>query len=294
MKKVLQLTLALLCVGGIAWAEPLWQGQGRIALSSDGNEHDHDDWAATPLSLAMFAARGLQDHVVLYTYSDHVWGSGGFKGRGYEEMQTSAQEGKEVFGFDNTSFLPAVDDPEKAYDAMAAAINESSVDDPLFILAAGPMQVVGEGMKRADPGKRKFVTVISHSVWNNNHSDKPSKGEAKHTGWTWDEMKEEFGIGENAATFIKIADQNGGNNYPGLHTDRTKYDWIKTSPARDQPPYQPGSWDWLYSRLETCIKGNGKNFDPSDAGMVVFLLTGIEKTDPSMVREIMENPVATR
>ncbi|NBD37106.1 MAG: hypothetical protein GVY10_00875 [Verrucomicrobia bacterium] len=37
-------------------AEPLWQGQGRIALSSDGNEHDHDDWGATALTLALLAA----------------------------------------------------------------------------------------------------------------------------------------------------------------------------------------------------------------------------------------------
>ena len=54
---------------------PLWQGKGRIALSSDGNEHDHDDWAATPLSLALLSAAGLQDKLVLYTYSDHIWGS---------------------------------------------------------------------------------------------------------------------------------------------------------------------------------------------------------------------------
>lgn len=39
---------------------PLWQDKGRIVISSDGNEHDHDDWAATPLSLAIIAAKGLQ------------------------------------------------------------------------------------------------------------------------------------------------------------------------------------------------------------------------------------------
>jgi hypothetical protein len=55
--------------------------------------------------------------------------------------------------------------------------------------------------------------------------------------------------------------------------------------------YKPGAWDWLYSRQETCLKNEGKNFDPSDAGMIVFLLTGVEKTNPEMAREIMENPV---
>jgi len=37
---------------------PVWQGKGRIAISADGNEHDHDDWAATPLTLALLAASG--------------------------------------------------------------------------------------------------------------------------------------------------------------------------------------------------------------------------------------------
>ncbi|MFR9552558.1 MAG: transposase, partial [Rikenellaceae bacterium] len=75
----LKFTLAtLLTVAIIATSTaqtPLWNGKGRIAISSDGNEHDHDDWAATPLSLALIAAKGLQDKMVLYTYSDHVWGS---------------------------------------------------------------------------------------------------------------------------------------------------------------------------------------------------------------------------
>ena len=66
--------LAVLPAAG--WAQtPLWQGKGRIVVSADGNEHDHDDWAATPLSLALLAARGLQDKVPLYIYADHVWGS---------------------------------------------------------------------------------------------------------------------------------------------------------------------------------------------------------------------------
>lgn len=272
-------------------AVALWQGKGRIAISSDGNHHDHDDWAATPLSLALLAARGLQDKLVLYTYSDHVWGNGGYEGRGYEEMQISALEGKEQFGFQASEFITAVDEPEKAYNAMAAAINASSADNPLFIIGAGPMQVIGEGINRSDIGKRRYVTVISHSQWNNRHADHPGKDEAPHEGWTFEEMKESFAGEEGGnVTFVQILDQNGRAGYAGFNTDRAAFDWIKTSPARDRAPYKKGSWDWLYARQETCIKNNGKNFDPSDAGMVVFLLTGIEKTDPSMAREIMENP----
>jgi len=39
----------------------------------------------------------------------------------------------------------------------------------------------------------------------------------------------------------------------------------------------------------TCVKRG--DFDPSDAGMVVFMLTGIEKTSPELVKDIMENPI---
>jgi hypothetical protein len=58
--------LIFLSISTLEAQTPLWEGKGRIAISSDGNEQDHDDWAATPLSLALLAAAGLQDH---------IWGS---------------------------------------------------------------------------------------------------------------------------------------------------------------------------------------------------------------------------
>ena len=62
---------------------------GRIVISSDGNEHDHDDWAATPLSLALLAARNLQDSLTVYTFSDHIWGSNHEKSDGKKQMLIS-------------------------------------------------------------------------------------------------------------------------------------------------------------------------------------------------------------
>ena len=103
---------------------PLWQGKGRIAISSDGNEHDHDDWAATPLSLALLAAAGLQDQLVVYTYSDHIWGSNqGHRTsasglNSYQHMRESALGGGKWFGFDKTDFVCAVDNAEVAYRGM--------------------------------------------------------------------------------------------------------------------------------------------------------------------------------
>lgn len=297
----------LLVLGNVMAQQAPWQGKGRIAVSSDGNEYDHDDWAATPLTLAMLAARGLQDQLVLYTYSDHVWSSNQVHPNdhgmsAYEHMRISALGSKEWFGFENSKFICAVDHAETAYNAMRDVINESSADNPLFIIAAGPMQVVGEGINRSDVDKRQFVTVISHSKWNDNHGDTTHSQSTwdKHEGWTWDKMVEAFGSKRGGkVNFDHISDQNKGEDYLGLRCEIKHYDWIKSSPARYNPKYKRGAWDFLYSRLETCVKGVGKGekvvdstlyFDPSDAGIAIYLLTGTQKNSPEDVRKIMENP----
>ncbi|MFI3318417.1 MAG: hypothetical protein SNH88_04430 [Rikenellaceae bacterium] len=300
MKRLI-LALTLLASLPIS-AEPLWQGKGRIALSSDGNEHDHDDWAATPLTLALLAARGLQDKVVLYTYADHIWGSNLDKpnSRGksaYEHIQESALGAKEWFGYDKSEFICAVDDPERAYNAMAKVIDASTKKNPLIIIAAGPMQVVGEALNRSKKEARQYVTVISHSKWNNIHSDTPSPREKQHgkdvghTGWTFAEMEESFGTESGGgARFVQIIDQNGGDGYEGLAAPKADFDWIKSSSARSHSAYKEGSWDWLYSRIQLGLAQKGVLYDASDAGMAIFMLTGEERTNAEMAREIMENP----
>jgi hypothetical protein len=155
--------LVLMNISRINAQTPLWEGKGRIAISSDGNEHDHDDWAATPLSLALLAAAGLQDHLVLYTYSDHIWGSNQTHPtsesglNAYQHMRESALGGQEWFGFDRTRFVCAVDNAEVAYAAMRDEINKSSAENPLIIIAAGPMQVIGEAINMAKIDKRQSL-----------------------------------------------------------------------------------------------------------------------------------------
>lgn len=292
--------VSFLATAPLAAQTPLWQGKGRIAISSDGNEHDDDDWAATPLTLALIASQGLQDKMVLYTYSDHVWGSNQDQGvkhgmTAYEHMRESALGGKRQFGFDNSKFICAVDAPAKAYRAMAEAINASSEENPLLIIAAGPMQVVGEGLNQAQKDKLKYVTVLSHSWWNNNHADDCGKNYwDQHTGWTFDEMKKAFApTDKGGVKFVQIVDQNEGKDYEGLQAPIATFDWIKTSKARKNKAYKDGSWEWLYKRIASCVKieKGEKAFDPSDAGMVIYMFTGIEKTNPDMARELMENPV---
>lgn len=290
--------LLLVAMPITVWSQtPVWQGKGRIVISCDGNEHDDDDWGATPMSLALLAAKGLQDKLTLYVYSDHVWGSNQekpmrFGMTPYEHMRESALGGQKYFGFDNTRFICAVDNAEVAYKAMAEEINKSSEDNPLIIIAAGPLQVVGEGINRADKDKLQYVTMISHGRWNNVHADNPSNVYwDKHSGWTWDMLTKKFGTAKGGGVkFIMPADQNGGRDYDGLQSDKKNFDWIITSPARNNPLYKPDSWNWLYSRLVVCIRKDGRCFDVSDAGMVIYMLTGIEKTYPALAQKIMENP----
>ncbi len=286
---------------------PIWQNKGRIAISSDGNKHDTDDWSATAMTLALLASQNLQDKMVLYTYSDHVWGSSSWRPHGmtaYEQMKESALGGKERFGYDNSKFICAVDDPEAAYNAMAAEINKSSKENPLIVLAGGPMQVIGEALNRSDISKRKYVTVISHSWWNNEHSDwwsddidrpfpsvKELNGD-KHSGWTFDEMCETFGNRKGGkANFIQILDQNGDDNYEGLAAPFNRFEWLLNSDVLQSNNAQKlrENWVWLYTRLLVHMHIKNGNFDVSDAGLALYMLTGVEKTNVDMLRKIMEN-----
>ncbi|MBC8154621.1 MAG: hypothetical protein H7Z72_17110 [Bacteroidetes bacterium] len=276
---------------------PLWQGKGRIVISSDGNEHDHDDWAATPLSLAIIAARGLQNKLSLYIYSDHIWGSNqehpGVDGvTPYQQMRESAVNGGKMFRFNSTRFICAVDNPEIAYESLKEEINQSTSENPLFIVVAGPVQVIGEAIARSEKGKRKFVTIISTTnAWNNDHADKPYGGWDKHSGWTLDEIKDNFAKTESdGLKIIQIQNQN-----PCLKRNWKEYEWLITAPERTNSYYKEGSWTWLFNRLCMSIKpvSEAENYyaiDASDAGKVIFLLTGIEKTSPELCYEIMRNP----
>jgi len=306
MKKIsVFMLLCFLFTTVISAQKPLWQGKGRIAISSDGNVHDEDDWAASPMMLALLAAKDMQDKLAVYTYCDHIWeGSSDRAGfNGYAEMQESVLKGKELFNFTKSRFVCAVDDPEKAYNALCDEINKSSKRNPLIIIAAGPMQVVGEGINRAKKEKRQYVTIITHSEWNNNHSGKDhEKYKNSHEGWSFENIIHAFSSAEGGRLMcIQISDQNGGERdangkqrFEGLYVKKSRFSWLLTSEARNKPPYTPGSWEWLYSRLERSDKNQHNNFDASDAGMLLYVLTGSDLTNPDMIREIMEHPSQTK
>ena len=282
--KVVFLVFALISISNLLLAQTVPYSIGRIVISSDGNEHDHDDWAATPFSLALLAAENLQDSLTVYTFSDHIWGSNHNKSDGKEQMLLSALGGRDMYSFNKSNFIEAVQDSTKAISAITNEINISSKENPLTIVAAGPMHVVGSAINNADASKLKYVRIISHSNWNDNHSDKPYEWE-HHSGWTWNEIKESF---ESKGLIIdRIVDQNGGKDYEGMKAPMESFDWIKTSSIRENSPEVAKQLDWLYERQQTCIKKG--DFDPSDAGMIIYLLTGKQKTNPNDAKIIIEH-----
>ncbi len=277
--------IAFIVLPSISFAQTIPYSKGRIVISSDGNEHDEDDWAATPMSLALLRARELQDQLVVYVFSDHTWGSNKEKPGADAQMRESAFIGAKTFGYKKTKFIEAAAAPNYAVIEITLQINKSSAKDPLTIIAAGPMEVVGNAINEADSTKLKYVRLISHSTWNDEHADKPYEWE-KHSGWTWAKIQEKFA--SLGLQMDHIADQNGGDDYRGLKTDLASYDWLKTSEKKDGKPFEKGSWDWLYGRLQAAQKG--EEFDPSDAGMVLYLLTGNQKNNPDDLKEILESP----
>lgn len=252
----------------VAGATDYYQGKGRIAVSSDGNKHDNDDMLATKLTLMILAKAGLQDATTLYTYADHVWGS---ESNDLHIMRISAEITGLKFGFKNCKFIAAVENKKLAYEAMCKEIVKSTAEDPLFIVAAGPMQVVGEALRMANnrnPESLNHVTVISHSNWNDKHADEPSNKFTAddHSGWVWTEMVESFG---DRVNFKHIVDQNRrkmpNGKYEARFQSQTWKDWAWMANHQD-PNIQ-----WVRNNAGIKCKP-----DYSDAGMVYYLCADLD------------------
>ena len=220
----------------------------RIAISADGNA-DPDDIGATPAGLAMLAHAGLQDKLVHYHVNSQVWKSPSGKS---QKMLDSAYGSASRMGFDQTAFFDALGEyradgaNNAATQDLAADINASSANDRLLIIGAGPMEVIYQAVKLADPQKRAFVQVLSHSSIND-------KNTGDGSGHTRSDI-EKLGV-----QFIDIRDQNRGFS---TRKDFGPWSWMQQADS---------NWRWVYDRMRA-----GGKADISDAGMVYYALTGDE------------------
>ena len=247
---------------------------GRVAISSDGNKHDCDDIFASAVAIAILASTGNAGALRYYGYADHHWAtSEGCNGGDREyEMNLSTQETARLYGgFDLTRFVNARAERDRAVEMLLSEINVSTATNPLWIIAAGPMDIVGRALSAADSNRRKYVTLISHSKWNDEHADRPGKTE-QHSGWTWNEI----GRLKSPPNMTHLPDQN--NALKTSHS--TYYSWRDSTDERLQ---------WLWNRNVVA----GKDWpDCSDAGMTFWLATGQtsdQRVTPGELKALLQN-----
>ncbi len=121
------------------------------------------------MTLAILAEAGLKDRLVHFDYNcilpltDPEW----------EKTHAESVLGAaERYGFDMSRFFDCRQGLDGAVASIAKAINDSSADDPLYFIIAGPMEVPYLGIQKSDPAKRQFVYCISHSRWNDGFASK--------------------------------------------------------------------------------------------------------------------------
>ena len=254
----------------VAFGQLFTGSNGRIAVTTDGNIHDEDDFGATPVTLAILAKAGLQDKLVHYDYSNHI---GESTARGEREMTASTLGAQSRFGFAREVFFDDIKDLPGAINNLRSEINKSSANNRLFVVLGGPVEVLWRAINAAQPNKRQFVTVISHSFFNefhanDNHVGQPDHGRPFHLELTHT-IRDVQALG---VAFRRIANQNDfWNTHAGNRGGFGALGWMEIHPdARMR---------WVYTRVQAVGRA-----DYSDAGMMYFLITGNERADVNVQR----------
>ena len=239
--------------------------KGRIAWSCDGNHNDEDDWAASPVALAIFAEFGVKGRLVHFDYNNILPQT---KPEWEKEHETSILGAIERYGYNRSLFHDCRKDLDAAVNSIVRAINESSADNPLYFVLAGPMQVPFMGIEKSDPAKRKFVYCISHSRWND--------GFAK--GYTFPHNKR--AVIPTGVRWIQITDQNKRFATSPFGRPATEDEWAPWLWMRDSAV---GNVRFLWDRMRATTRA-----DCSDAGMAWFLVSGDEEGDIVKLRQLVE------
>ncbi len=272
MKRLLLIACAAVTLGQVAASHrcqgspPYEQGRfvGRIAWSADGNHNDPDDWAASPLALVIFAACGARDRLVHFDYNSILHQTD----REWEKTHAESVLGAaERYGYERSVFHDCRKDLEGALASIARAIDDSSAENPLYFVIAGPMEVPLRGIQKADPEKRKYVYCISHSRWNDGYSAKYAFTHTKRS------------VIASGVRWVQIRDQNR---------------LLSTSPyGREARPEQWQPYHWMRDASDPKIRFLWERLrvstrpDPSDAGMAYFLMTGDEEADPVKLQRLL-------
>ena len=255
MKKIFFACATTLLCATLVSAQTINPPKGRIAIVADGNSPDPDDLGGTAVSLALLRASGLENRLVHYSHSCDLVRVDRISEKAEMERHALMQSVCDVTarrwgGFDGIKFLDAKWNIDETIKDLAKAINTSTEDDPLWIVEAGEPDIIGFALDATPKEKHKFVKVITHHPANDNAGD----------FYKWQQILD-FGIEE-----VRIPDQN---TY--LKVKESEWDWAKNhSDVRMQ-------FVWLMGKMaeiDNVVKFQKGYWDCSDAGMVLYWLTG--------------------
>jgi len=214
----------------------------RWAHSGDGNQHDPDDWHASAMALALMYKAGLKHKLAHFNWNNHLGdNSSSMKNQHDWHVNTARQ----TFGYsDDSVFHNCQDNLEGTIKHLKDAINASSADNILVLTCAGPMEVCWRAINEADDEKEQHVVVISHSGWNDSHSD------TSQMNHKWNDIENDFDV---------LAHHINDQNPPAFKSSCNEWNWTK-----NLPDFGPTFYDLLCK--ETAAG------DASDAGMIYYMI----------------------
>ena len=130
-------------------------------------------------------------------------------------------------------------------------------------METGPAQVIGEALNASKTSARPFVTVMSHSIWNDQHGVMDGAREGlpspRHAFSDFARM---------GAKTVHIKDQN-----PRLSRPYSEYSWMQNATVAEL--------QWLWDRGQLAGKSA---YDCSGAGLTYYALTGDDSATPAKLR----------
>ena len=241
--------------------------KGRIAFSSDGNHNDEDDWGAFPVAIAILDAMGVKNSLVHAHFNNILTANTSSFER---EMRTSALGAQQRYGLSRSIFFDCQGgELNAAISHLRDEINKSTANNPLYIILAGPMDVVYRAINQSNTSPRKYVYCISHNSWNDGYGGgsiaNNNKRDVIPTGITW----------------IQVKDGNPNLAHPGgAGASSTSAQWSLYHWLRDS---SDANLRWIYSRLQA--EGRA---DISDSTMTYFLTTGDEDGDLTKFENLLD------
>jgi hypothetical protein len=263
MSKILFVIVAVILTSVTVSAQTINPPAGRVAIVADGNSPDPDDLGGTAVSIALLRAAGLEERLVHYSHSCDLVRVDRISEKAEAERHALMQSACDVTarrwgGFDDLTFFDAKWQMDATIKDLAKAINASTAEDPLWIIEAGEPDIIGFALDATPKEKQQFVKVVTHHPANDNAGD----------FYEWQEILD-FGVEE-----VRIPDQN-----IDLKVDIEKWEWARTHP---DPRIQQVWIQGKIAEVDEVVKFQKGYWDCSDAGMVLYWITGANVNDGLM------------